>query len=44
VNSLERPQLLFRSDGTPEVLLGAVDEDPSRPHSYNIRIPLRAVR
>jgi hypothetical protein len=44
VNSLERPQLLFRSDGTPEVLLGAVDEDPSRPHSYNVRIPLRAVR
>ena len=40
VNSLERPQLLFGPDGRPSVLLGAVDEDPTRPHSYNLRIPL----
>jgi hypothetical protein len=40
LNSLERPQLLFAPDGRPIVLLGAVDEDPSRPHSFNLRIPL----
>ncbi len=40
LNSLERPQLLFAPDGRPSVLLGAVDEEPSRPHSYNLRIPL----
>jgi len=40
VNSLERPQLLFGPDGRPAMLLGAVDEDPTRPHSYNLRIPL----
>lgn len=41
LNSLERPQLLFAPDGTPAVLLCASDESPERPHSYNIRIPLR---
>ncbi len=40
LNSLERPQLLFAPDGHPAVLLGAVDEDPTRPHSFNLRIPL----
>ena len=40
LHSLERPQLLFGPDGRPAVLLCAVDEDPSRPHSYNLRIPL----
>lgn len=42
LNSLERPQLFFGPDGRPAVLLCAVDEDPSRPHSYNLRIPLAA--
>lgn len=41
LNSLERPQLLFGPDGTPIALLAAVDEDASRPHSYNIQIPLK---
>jgi hypothetical protein len=40
LNSLERPQLLFGPNGRPIVLLGAVDEDKSRGHSYNVRIPL----
>ena len=40
LNSLERPQLLFAPDGRPTVLLGAVDEDKARGHSYNVRIPL----
>jgi hypothetical protein len=44
LNSLERPQLLFSADGKPAILLGAVDEDPSRPHSYNVQIPLRSKR
>ncbi len=42
LNSLERPQVFFANDGTPAVLLCAADEDPSRPYSYNLRIPLRA--
>ncbi len=42
LHSLERPQLLFSADGRPIVLLGAADETPSRPHSYNVRIPLQA--
>ncbi len=41
LNSLERPQLLFTDDGKPAALLAAVDEDASRPHSYNIQIPLK---
>ncbi|MCU0248294.1 MAG: family 16 glycosylhydrolase [Bryobacter sp.] len=41
LNSLERPQLLFAPDGRPSLLLCAVDEDPARPHSYNLQIPLR---
>jgi len=41
VNSLERPQLLFSPDGRPAVLLGAVDEDGARGHSFNVGIPLR---
>lgn len=41
LNSLERPQLVFGADGRPIVLLCAVDEDPSRPHSFNLRIPLK---
>lgn len=40
VNSLERPQLLFGTDGRPIALLCAVDEDAARTHSYNVRIPL----
>jgi hypothetical protein len=40
MNSLERPQLLFSADGRPIVLLGAVDEDRARGHSFNVRIPL----
>jgi hypothetical protein len=40
LNSLERPQLLFGPNGRPSILLGAADEDPARPHSYNLRIPL----
>ena len=40
LNSLERPQLMFGADGRPQVLLCAADEDPSRPHSFNLRIPL----
>jgi hypothetical protein len=41
LNSLERPQLLFEG-GKPIVLLFAADEDKTRPHSYNVRIPLQA--
>jgi beta-glucanase (GH16 family) len=41
LNSLERPQLVFAPDGQAIVLLCAVDEDPSRPHSFNLRIPLK---
>jgi len=41
LNSLERPQLLFSDDGKPIVLLTAVDEEAARPHSYNLRIPLK---
>lgn len=41
LNSLERPQLVFSPDGRPQTLLVAVDEEPSRPHSYNVQIPLK---
>jgi beta-glucanase (GH16 family) len=41
LHSLERPQLLFAPGGTPEVLLAAADEEPARPHSFNVQIPLR---
>lgn len=41
LNSLERPQLLFGPDGRPHSLLVAVDEEESRPHSYNVQIPLK---
>jgi hypothetical protein len=40
LNSLERPQLLFSEDGRPIVLLCAADEENSRAHSFNVRIPL----
>jgi hypothetical protein len=40
VNSLERPQVLFGPNGRPAALLGAVDEDRTRNHSYNVQIPL----
>ena len=39
LNSLERPQLLFEN-GVPTTLYCAVDEIPSRPHSYNVQIPI----
>lgn len=41
LNSLERPQLLFGPDGRPHSLLAAVDDEESRPHSYNVQIPLK---
>jgi hypothetical protein len=41
LNSLERPQLLFGPDGRPRSLVAAVDEEESRPHSYNVQIPLK---
>ncbi len=41
LNSLERPQLLFGPDGKPAALLCAVDENDQRPHSFNLRIPLK---
>jgi len=40
VNSLERLRLLFAPNGRPAVLFGAVDEDRTRSHSYNVQIPL----
>ena len=42
LNSLERPQLFFENS-MPSLLLFACDEDGKRDHSFNIRVPLKAV-
>lgn len=40
VLSLERPQVLFAPDGTPSVLLVAVQDKEQPENTYNLRIPL----
>lgn len=39
LHSLERPQI-WLDNGVPAVLFCAADEDRSRPHSFNLHIPL----
>lgn len=42
LNSMERPQLWIEN-GRPVALLFACDEEASRPHSFNVRVPLAEV-